>query len=56
MTQLLFVLLCGDRSKKYTTLYVCSSDFKVSIVSHLLCLNLKVFSLVSYSGLQINSG
>lgn len=56
MTQLLFVLLCGDESKKYTALDVCSSDFGVNIVSHLLCLNLKVFAFVSYSGLQINSG
>lgn len=42
--------------KKDTTLDVYSSDFGVNIVSHFLCLNLKVFALVSYSGLQINIG
>lgn len=44
MTQLLFVLLCGDGMKKHTTLDVCSSCFGVNIASHFLCLNLKVLA------------
>lgn len=42
--------------KKYTTLDVCSSDFGVNVVSHILGLHLKVFAFVSYFGFQINSG